>query len=132
MSFALTEEQLLAGQKDVTRRLGWLWLKPGDQVRAVRKAMGLRKGERVHVLGTIRVVSVRREPLCRIDLDDCRREGFPRMTPSVFVTFFASANSCSAEALVTRIEFVFTPTDTADRSQTDGRDQPLLRPDARR
>ena len=44
MSFALTEAQLLDGTKTVTRRLGWTMLKPGDHFRAVRKAMGLRKG----------------------------------------------------------------------------------------
>ena len=30
ISFSLTEEQFLNGSKDVTRRLGWLFLKPGD------------------------------------------------------------------------------------------------------
>lgn len=109
MSFALTEEQLVAGSKDVTRRLGWENLRVGEQITAIRKGMGLRKGERQHVLGTIRVVSLRRERLCRIDQDDCRREGFPLMTPAVFVTFFARANGCAPEAEVTRIEFVFSP-----------------------
>jgi hypothetical protein len=46
MSFALTEQQILDGTKDVTRRLGWLFLKRGDLIRPVRKCMGLKRGER--------------------------------------------------------------------------------------
>lgn len=125
MSFALTERQLLDGSKDVTRRLGWRTLKAGDQVLAVRKAMGLRKGERQVVLGTIRIVSVRFEPLARITLDDCRREGFPLMTPGVFVTFFCSANGCKPEDEVTRIEFLFSPPDTAERQPDPCRSSPV-------
>lgn len=45
MSFALTTDQILAGTKTVTRRLGWLRLQPGDHLRPVRKCMGLRPGE---------------------------------------------------------------------------------------
>jgi len=116
MSFALTERQLLEGSKDVTRRLGWKGLRPGDIVTAIRKGMGLGKGEKQVVLGTIRIVSVTREPLCRITRDDCRREGFPLMTPNVFVTFFCGANGCKPESEVTRIEFRFsrTPTEPAE------------------
>lgn len=108
MSFALTEQQLLDGTKTVTRRLGWRTLKPGAELLAVRKAMGLRRGERQHVLGRIRVVSVRREPLFSMPAGDCAAEGFPNMTPSVFVTFFCGANDCKPETEVTRIEFAFT------------------------
>ena len=108
MSFALTEAQLLDGSKDVTRRLGWKNLRVGEIVIAIRKGMGLRPGEKQVVIGMIQIRAVTREPLCRITQDDCRREGFPRMTPTVFVTFFRAANGCSAEDEVTRIEFEFS------------------------
>jgi hypothetical protein len=106
ISFALTEPQFLDGTKDVTRRLGWLKLKPGDRLRAVRKAMGLKKGEKAHVLGEIEVVSVRREALSWITGEDVVREGFPDMTPIEFVAFFcASHRGCTPATIITRIEF---------------------------
>jgi hypothetical protein len=108
MSFSLTEPQLLAGEKDVTRRLGWLDLREGDSIVALRKGMGLRKGERQVVLGTIRVVRVSRERLNTISADEVRREGFPQETPESFVAFFCRANKCDPSAFVTRIEFQFT------------------------
>jgi hypothetical protein len=106
MSFALTERQLLDGTKDVTRRMGWLRLKPRDRLNAVRKAMGLKKGEKIHVLAEIEVVSVRREQLWQITEDDCRREGFPEMGVIEFVDFFCDSHKgCTHESEVTRIEF---------------------------
>lgn len=109
MSFSLTEPQLLAGAKDVTRRIGWRRLKAGEQVLAVRKAMGLKKGERQFVLGTVRVKALSIERLDAITADDVRREGFPNETPAGFVAFFCRANGCGPDAEVTRIEFAFTP-----------------------
>lgn len=106
MSFALTERQLLDGSKTVTRRLGWSNLRPGDELVAVRKAMGLRKGERQHVLGTIRVVSVRREPVAYASiLGEATREGFPELEGYPFVEFFCAAQRCTPAHEVTRIEF---------------------------
>ena len=67
MSFALTTEQIFNRTKTVTRRVGWTFLKPGDLLCAVRKGQGLKKGEKVERLATLRVVSVRRE-----SLDRCR------------------------------------------------------------
>lgn len=116
MSFALTEAQLLDGSKDVTRRLGWKTLRVGETVTAIRKGMGLGKGEKQVVLGTIQITSVRREPLFYVTRDECRREGFPGMTPDEFVSFFCSANACSPKTEVTRIEFRFSraPTEPAE------------------
>ena len=105
MSFALTERQLMAGEKDVTRRLGWLGLREGDDLTAVRKCMGLAKGEKQVRLGSLVVLRVRRERLDTITADECRREGFPDMTPAEFVAFFCKANRCEPETIVTRIEF---------------------------
>lgn len=120
ISFALTTNQIIAGTKNVTRRLGWLHLKPGDLLSPVLKCMGLRPGEKIKRLrGPIRVVSVRRERLDRMtdDIDygieECKREGFgdyQRLSqPSKFVDFFcASHKGCTPATEVTRIEFEYT------------------------
>ena len=109
MSFALTERQLLDGTKTVTRRLGWRKLKPGDEAVAVRKCMGLAKGERQQVLGRIRVKSARQEPLDEITLEDVAREGFPDMSVTWFIDMFCRAMKCKPGTLVTRIEFECVP-----------------------
>lgn len=119
MSFALTTEQVMEGTKDVTRRLGWEFLKVGDLLRPVKKCMGLRPGEKLQVLrDPIRVVSLRREPL-RAMLDDleygfeeCAREGFglhpDYRWPGSFVAMFcATHKGCRPETVVTRIEFSY-------------------------
>lgn len=119
ISFALTTNQIMDGTKTVTRRLGWVNVKPGQQLRPVRKCMGLRPGEKVEVLrDPLTILSVRREPL-RAMLDDleygiheCELEGFGEHPdyrwPSAFVTMFcATHKGCSPETMVTRLEFTF-------------------------
>lgn len=115
MSFALTTEQIMGGTKDVTRRLGWEFLKVGDLLRPVRKCMGLRPGEKIVVLtDPLRVVDVRREKLRAMtdDLDygfeECRREGFgghpDYRWPSAFVAMFcATHKGCTPDTVITRI-----------------------------
>ncbi len=111
ISFSLTERQLLDGSKTVTRRqVGsprsvWHRLKPGDELRAVDKAMGLKPGQHPRELAVIKVVSVRMEKLDAIDAADCAREGFPEMAPSEFVDFFVRHMGCPRDQLVARIEF---------------------------
>lgn len=115
MSFALTERQLMDGSKTVTRRTGWKNLKAGDRLLAVRKAMGLKAGEKVQPLCVIEVVSVRTQALCCIDQDDCAREGFPDMSPGEFIRFFTAKVKTPGmgrhidEITVTRIEFRKVP-----------------------
>ena len=121
MSFALTTTQIMEGTKTVTRRLGWLHLKPGDQVRPVRKCMGLNPGEKLDVLrDPLTVVSVRREPLRAMTDDveygfrECALEGFKDhpdyQWPSEFVEMFcATHKSCTPDTVVTRIEFAYQP-----------------------
>lgn len=119
MSFALTTTQILEETKDVTRRLGWVFLKEGDLLRPVRKCMGLRPGEKLDVLrDPIRVVNVRRE-LLRAMTDDLeygfsevRREGFEfhpdYSDPSAWVDMFcASHKGCTPDTVITRIEFAY-------------------------
>jgi hypothetical protein len=109
ISFALTEAAFLDGSKDVTRRLGWEHLKPGTELLAVNKCMGIRKGEHARIFGPIRVVSVRRERLCVITPSDVVREGFPDFTPELFIDHFCDAMGCPPNTVVTRIEFERVP-----------------------
>jgi hypothetical protein len=113
MSFSLTTPQFLDGSKDVTRRVGWRFLKVGDHLLAVEKAQGLKKGERQIALGEIVVTSVRREPLDYITPRDVRREGFPGKTCAWFVGMFCRANRCTPDTQVTRIEFKHVEEETS-------------------
>ena len=117
ISFALTTDQIRAGTKIVTRRMGWLNLAPGTLLQPVRKGMGLKPGEKIERLrGPIRVTSVRRESLRRM-LDeprygqlDCFYEGFPDYTPASFIDMFCrSHKGCTPDSVVTRIEFEYLP-----------------------
>ena len=105
ISFSETTEQIRSRTKTVTRRAGWLKLKPGDRLRAVVKAMGLKKGEHVEDLALIEVVSVRREPVCAITREDVVLEGFPEWWPLDFIDLYCRINGCDADAECTRIEF---------------------------
>jgi len=105
MSFGLTLPQLMSGQKTITRRLGWRYLRAGQQVLAVDRVMGFKPGQSATPLATLEIVSVREEPLNAIDADDCAREGFAEMTPNEFVAFFCRKMRCEPTAFVNRIEF---------------------------
>ncbi len=106
ISFALTEPQFLDGSKTVTRRMGWRKLQAGQHLMGVRKAMGLKPGEKIVRLGIIIVTWVNPEPLRRIDRDEVVREGFPNMTPEEFIAFFCrSHKGCTPETEITRISF---------------------------
>jgi len=105
ISFMLTQDQVLDGTKTQTRRLGWSDTQAGDVLNGVRKAMGLRAGEKQQSLGLIRVKRVRRERLDKITKADVVAEGFPDMTPAEFVEFFCKANKCRPDTMVTVLDF---------------------------
>lgn len=105
MSFALTTRQVRDRTKDITRRFGWWFLKPGDRVWAVEKAMGLKKGETVTRIALIEIVSTRPEPLKAITPEDVEREGFPEFTPADFVQMLCKGGKHQADETVNRIEF---------------------------
>lgn len=118
MSFMLTKSQVRARTKTVTRRTGWASLQAGQELRAVEKGMGLKAGERIVPLATIRVLSVRLEPLSAMTEDtdyglaECEREGFgdhPTLRwPSQFVEFFCNSHrGCTPATIVQRIEFEY-------------------------
>lgn len=120
MSFALTPYQVENGTKSVTRRLGWLHLKPGDHFRPVYKCMGLKKGEVVQCIrDPLVAISIRLEPLDLLLNDlayrmaECAREGFGDHPvyrwPQNFVEYFCSTHrGCTPASIVTRIEFAYT------------------------
>lgn len=85
----------------------WTSLQPGDRIRAVHKAMGLRKGETPRELAIIEIVSIRVEPLSAITDDDVVREGFDGgLTPAAwFVGMYCKHAGCQPSDPVRRIEF---------------------------
>lgn len=107
MSFSATTPQMRARAKTVTRRLGWIKLKPGDIVWAVEKAMGLGKGGKVVRIGLIRIVDVRMEPLLAITPEDVAAEGFPDMSRGEFIALFCRINACLPTTMVRRIQFEY-------------------------
>ncbi|SHN40407.1 hypothetical protein SAMN02787076_06242 [Rhizobacter sp. OV335] len=120
MSFALTKAQIKARTKDVTRRMGWLHLNPGEQFRPVEKCMGLRPGEKVQPLEEpVTALGIRREQLRAMTDDECygreecRREGFPDMTPAEFVAMFCKTHKgCTPETVISRIVFGYAAPNT--------------------
>ncbi|KKN73192.1 hypothetical protein LCGC14_0403650 [marine sediment metagenome] len=107
MSFAMTTEQVKARTKTVTRRFGWWFLKPGDKVQAVEKAMGLKKGQKIQRIAVIKIVSTRPEPLDEITKNDCIKEGFPEFEPSDFVRMICEHYKQDSKRVINRIEFKY-------------------------
>ena len=105
MSFSQTTPQFLDDTKDITRRLGWYFLKAGDLVMAVEKGQGLKKGEKVKRLGVIEIISVRRERMDVITDADVVREGYPELIPEIFMERFCKSTGCKAHTVITRIVF---------------------------
>lgn len=109
MSVALTEDAVVARQKTVTRRLGWDFLKPGDRLTLVRKAMGRKRAdgtlEPLVRLAEVEVVSVDRRRLSDIDVADVEREGFPGWDPDRFIRFFCEHMKTNRRVVLTRIEW---------------------------
>lgn len=115
MSFAMTTQQVRAGTKDVTRRMGWKKAKPGQVCTAIEKGQGLKKGEKIVPIRQIRIVSAYQEQLRRMidepvyGKHECIREGFPNLTPFEFVAMFCAANNCEPTDYPMRIEFEYLP-----------------------
>lgn len=119
MSVAFTEQAVRERRKTVTRRKGWLFLKPGDRLTLCRKVMGRRKGEPLERIAEVEVVSVRREPLIAVAgpyIEDRSTggviwpeliaEGFPDIGPGEFMRrYFTEAQGMNSMDDVTRIEW---------------------------
>lgn len=115
MSVSYTEQAVVERRKTVTRRLGWVFLKPGDHLTLCRKVMGRKPGEPLVRLAEVEVVDVQRQRLLDIPARDIPREGVPAETftslghdgtcPSCWATWFARAMGCDIQSDVTRIEW---------------------------
>lgn len=111
ISFIYTLPQMYAEVKDVTRRDGWRKLVGGEILMAVKKGMGLKKGEKIERIYPIQVVTASQEALSRLlkndkyAFDEVTREGFPHLTPREFVEFFCHSHKCTPDKVVTRIHF---------------------------
>lgn len=112
MSVAMTADAVIERRKTVTRRKGWVFLKPGDTLTLCRKVQGRKPGEPLERLAEVEVVSVSRESLAALGMDltygqhEVEREGFPGMDPVDFVNrFFVEAQGIYGEEYVTRIEW---------------------------
>lgn len=107
ISFAKTLKQVQERTKTETRRLGWDFVKVGDELRAVNKTMGFKQGEKPIPFGLIRVTNTWREPISAITQDAVKAEGFPEMTPKEFVKFFCDFNKCEPDLNVRVIQFEY-------------------------
>ncbi len=111
MSVAMTADAVIARQKTVTRRKGWLMLKPGDRLTLCRKVQGRKPGEPLDRLAEVKVTHVRREALSTLLIRpygdrEVAMEGLPGMDPSDFVQkYFIDAQGMHPNDIVTRIEF---------------------------
>lgn len=104
MSVSLTEQQVRARSKTVTRRLGWRMLKTGDRLTLCRKVMGRKRGEPLVRIVTVEVTELYRERLEEITPEEVTAEGFPDMTPAGFIEFFCRTHrGCEPGTEVTRI-----------------------------
>lgn len=111
MSVAMTADAVIARQKTVTRRKGWLMLKPGDRLTLCRKVQGRKPGEPLERLAEVKVTHIRRESLSTLLIPpygdrEVALEGLPGVDPSDFVQqYFIDAQGMQPNDIVTRIEW---------------------------
>jgi hypothetical protein len=106
MSVAFTESAVVARTKTVTRRKGWLMVKPGDRLTLCRKVMGRKKGEPLVRVAEVEVISVRREPLFTVRQEgELDREGCGDMTWEQFWWEYFRPQGIHFTDDVTRIEW---------------------------
>jgi hypothetical protein len=123
MSVAFTEDAVRARTKTVTRRKGWLFVKPGDRLTLCRKVMGRQKGEPLERIVDVEVVHVQRHPLNDLltcDPQEAREEmtceGFPGMRPGEFIRrYFVDAQGMDRFDEVTRIEWRYLDDEDGQR-----------------
>jgi hypothetical protein len=110
MSVAYTEQAVRERRKTVTRRLGWLFAKPGDRITLCRKVMGRKPGEPLERIVDVEIIDVRRERLDDITAGDIIREGFASPAGYAadrarFIDLFRESMRATPETVVTRIEW---------------------------
>ena len=116
ISFHLTQPQILARTKTVTRRLKWLWLVEAKRPEDPFKEINLQPIVKVqHIGGPIHILSARRELLDELIVnedygqEELIKEGFPDYPggPKAWVNWFAKSHNCLPTAEITRIEFEY-------------------------
>lgn len=108
MSFFLTTEQVRNRTKTVTRRAGWWDVRRGEVIAACVKCQGLKKGEKVELIATIRVCDTTPGHLDEITPEDVVREGFPQMSCDEFIAMFCRTHKgATPTTVVNRIEFEY-------------------------
>ena len=106
MSVAFTEDAVRERRKTVTRRKGWLFLKPGDRLTLCRKVMGRKPGEPLVRIAEVEVIDVRRERLTHVDVDgELELEGCGHMGSTEFIQTYFEPQGIHALDNVTRIEW---------------------------
>lgn len=112
MSVAFTEQAVVERRKTVTRRKGWTFLKPGDRLTLVRKAMGRKPDEPLVRLAEVEVLDVHRELLLDIAAaGELTAEGFPDLEAlnaegcAEFVRRYFRPQGLDFHSFVTRIEW---------------------------
>ncbi len=128
ISFHLTLPQFRDRTKTVTRRLGWHGLVKACArgkrpiIKACENCHGLKAGEKMQMMGLIRVTSARFERLDKLlefpdyGRREVIREGFPEMSHDEFVNFFIRAHAnkqkpttkkTTKKTMIVRIEFEY-------------------------
>ena len=107
MSFSFMIDLIKGKTKTVTRRLGWWFLRPGDELIAVEQSMWLKKGQKPVKVCKIRVTSTGPEPFHEITFDDVTLEGYVEMNTDEFVKLYCEMNKCDPDTMVNRIEFTY-------------------------
>ncbi len=111
ISVQLTQSQIRAGTKHVTRRLGWANAKPGDLLMACPKCQGLGPGGKMERIHPIRITSNHPESLSALIEDpaygiaEARLEGFPELDGPGFVEMFCRHMQVKPSHVVNRLAF---------------------------
>ena len=122
ISFAMTQDQVLAQAKDVTRRMGWHKLKVGAFLLGVDRTMGFKRGQKAKGLA---IVEVPVRPVASVSTRSprgmWRAKASPASRPSGLSIFFAKAMKCQPSDEVTRIEFRYVGDAKAAQAHIDQR-----------
>lgn len=104
-----TADSVLAGVKDVTRRLAATDADGPHRYAAGKLSRAMRRDQRAggKPFAELRLKRVERIPLAPISQEEVRREGFPAMSPREFLAMFRKLNGLGPRANpdVWRIEF---------------------------
>jgi hypothetical protein len=111
ISVQLTQNQIRAGTKSVTRRLGWESARVGERLMACPKCQGLGPGGKMERIHPLEIVSNHPEPLTRMLEDpvygraEAILEGFPELDGEGFVEMFCHHMGVQPQQIVNRLAF---------------------------